>query len=705
MSKENEGMPFVPEEDLNLHENFEPIIAENGVIGPSEEKREEVPVPDAWATRMDTVQDLVALRSAQEKEKPKDEKPQGKKTMSLPQKGEGERSPDEGGKNKIGEDLNPSLPALGATPSVKVEGDPQQEKIRSREVVKQHAPRLEGREKKPKKEAVTIPLSSQNPTPAPKKSRRWPWVVAVLCFLFLGTITGIVPVEKIPFLRNLAYAMGFTKADTARMSFLRALLTWTDKTVGFSSSPEEGRSSLWARFFGTDTSAEEREDLVGLQARLERAGGKTSLIDIQALNALQRQKGRALDAIKNSALVNPGSEQGQDPAAMRDTDVSVHTEANQDKNDVFFGSDATAAMRNFQDGYDSVNTLKKLANPYIANGTPIDWLQNTAQRMMRSDVGLGGVNRGLQGTQVNWGNNTGGIGSGKPQKDLYFAWITSRMAQKTPNLMLKKALVDTGFMGADFPTMASNVVDYGGIQIDMASFQEDQESWREYLEWEKKCKAELDSSGRQVTQLEGDFNNLVRDSGKWDFPQNCAASNARNTPYEGTNFARNIGTIQTTCKQLQRAYDSLIDTCHMSVRTHQNNCDARINNSYAGYWQSFQNQCQAAFEQDFDVWWNQVKNTEPYLSQIQNNGEAAVKQNARSTYENGQWKIDGAKHTQENFVHEVVAPKIDKNQGDNVSIDSMVDVVIDQNGGSSDYFPSVDTTESVRNQLGENKTI
>jgi hypothetical protein len=35
----------------------------------------------------------------------------------------------------------------------------------------------------------------------------------------------------------------------------------------------------------------------------------------------------------------------------------------------------------------------------------------------------------------------------------------------------------------------------------------------------------------------------------------------------------------------------------------------------------------------------------------------------------------------------------------------MVGVVIDQNGGSSDYFPSIDAGESVKRHMEENKTL
>ena len=71
MGKEQEGMPFVPEEDLDLHEDFKPIIAENGLIRqPSSSQEDHTTGTDLAGrtfTHMDTVQDLVQIRSAEEK--------------------------------------------------------------------------------------------------------------------------------------------------------------------------------------------------------------------------------------------------------------------------------------------------------------------------------------------------------------------------------------------------------------------------------------------------------------------------------------------------------------------------------------------------------------------------------------------------------------------------------------------------------------
>ena len=59
----------VPEEDLNLHEDFSPIIAENGLIRqPKAPEVNEESLP-AFLTRLDTLQDLVQLRHAEQEAK------------------------------------------------------------------------------------------------------------------------------------------------------------------------------------------------------------------------------------------------------------------------------------------------------------------------------------------------------------------------------------------------------------------------------------------------------------------------------------------------------------------------------------------------------------------------------------------------------------------------------------------------------------
>ena len=128
-----------------------------------------------------------------------------------------------------------------------------------------------------------------------------------------------------------------------------------------------------------------------------------------------------------------------------------------------------------------------MSNPYIVNGKPIDWMTNAAQRMMQANTGLSGLNKELSSVQVNWGGVVQDKGPQKPHRDLYHAWITSRMAKHTQNVMLKKALAEAGFWDGEIPTSASGLM-FGGLQIDIDSLQEDQESWDEYLKFEKQCK-------------------------------------------------------------------------------------------------------------------------------------------------------------------------------------------------------------------------
>ena len=61
---------------------------------------------------------------------------------------------------------------------------------------------------------------------APFRSKKG-WIVLVLC-LFLFLTGAVIPVGSIPFLRNLAYAMGYSPDEAKEMSLLRALLSWHD---------------------------------------------------------------------------------------------------------------------------------------------------------------------------------------------------------------------------------------------------------------------------------------------------------------------------------------------------------------------------------------------------------------------------------------------------------------------------------------------
>ena len=641
MSEKNEGMPFVPEEDLDLHQNFQPIIAENGLIRPKKLPEDLTVSPDTTFTRMDTVQDLVQIRSAEEKAKEEAKKqeaapqaapapqpesnansvahvqtveagafapevppeksatPQEPAVPEQPAKPQAPAQPQEDSQSMpsslLSRDLPPDLPTIPFAQPISKKRKSKKERRKLKAALKE-------------KKTLTQTLAQQPVAllPAPKKRRRWLWLVAILCLLFLGMIGGVVPVENIPLLRNIAYAMGFSKNDTSRMSFLRALLTWADKGMkspGQNQQGTDGQASsghlmaLERLRMQRSAPINEEEDLGSLSSRMQREGGKTSLIDIQALNALQRQKGRRLDSIRGASMY---FDQGKEPeaAALRDDDVNVRTEANKDNGEVFFGSDAFNTNRDAKDGFDSVNEFKKIANPNIAGVNSVDWFTMTAQRMMKTDMGLGGVNKEFTSTHLNWGNNLNTVGKDKEHRDLYSAWISSRMSKYTSNLMVKKALADTGFMGAEVPTMASNAVGMGGILLDTDSLQEDREAWQEYLDFKKQCEAALGKYSKKIDDAVNDFNAIVKkakeDITSLGYPANCYEALPMTKLPE--TFTNNTVTIQRVCKDLDIGYKNLRDACDMTISSSDIACDS-LSDNYGTSFEKFHEGCNAYYIQ------------------------------------------------------------------------------------------------------------
>ena len=665
----------VPEEDLSLHENFAPIIAENGLIRQKkapEVNEESLP---AFLTRLDTLQDLVELRHAEQEEQEKQQEhkqtaaqetpvpAQNNSVSTLPAKEDSsavekpvldladsvsqqtidseqtqetpavtkevatlvtdiqetipENLPTEPAPN-FSEATSADLPTALRELSTEIVPVSEKTLTKTKKKSKSRSANKKPQAKKSAQQASAtgqdgVPPNNPDQTPqqSAKRRRRWPWVLAVLLCLFLGGISGLVPVEKIPVLRELAYAMGFSKDDTSRMSFLRALLTWTDKNIGlpgnWGGDGVEGPSLLARGGVGEGRSATGSDaDTAGLNIRVDRAGGKTSLINMQALNELQRKKGYALDGVRGAVKLNPGQEEADlGPAVLRDDAVNVRTESGRAQGDVYFGSDNSAINRNFKDGYDSVKTLARVKNPHIANGVPIDWLTNMTKRTMKTDTALGGVNKELNGTQVAWGSDVADVGEQKPHRDLYHAWITSRMSKYTPNLMLKKGLADSAFLGADIPTTASNVLSFTGIQVDMDSLQTDQKEWNEYLEWEKVCKEELSDKGAsgKIDNAINEYNNLFvqfndKATPNVGFPQDCSPDGL--SAQKQSEFVGKISTIVKLCNTVTNGYNVLREKCDM--HSFEGSCDTTIVQTYSTKWSSFQGYCEDKYKEAEEAW-------------------------------------------------------------------------------------------------------
>ncbi len=686
---------FVPEEDLSMHENFAPIIAENGLIRQPQLPDEET-ILTASLTRIDTVQDLVEIRQAEKKEKTLPPQPvpqelesvsaeplnpehtfaitsEEKPTLNLtPSPLEGE----EGHSSGAGETAQSTttLPAvIPATTTALV--TTQKPKRRKSSLFKKR--KKSSKQEKPiKKLAKEQPPAIPPTTPAPTQSRKsWRWLLAVLILLFLGSITGVVPVEKIPLLRSVAYAMGLTKDDTSRMSFLRALLAWADKTVGLPGnwSADTGRTSLFARRSTVENSTGlETSGTDGLNARMTRYSGQTSLINMAALQKLQREKGRPQDGLRGAIMPAPGQAEAQaGPAQLIGDHVEVRTESTRVQGDVYFGSDAGAINRDTRDAYDSSKMLTKVKNPHIADGKPIDWLSSMAQKMIRATNSLAGVDRELNNTKVNWQSSVMDVGDNKEHKDLYHAWITSRMSKYTQNNMLKKALADSSFLGADIPTVVSNVLSFGGVQVDAENFSRDQKEWQEYLEWEKQCKEELSdrgASGRIDRSIE-QYNNMFHsfnDQAELNlgFPLDCSPSGGVHDLNRRSAFEGRIHKITTLCDSVTSDYTVLGNKCLM--QSFSGTCDKSIRTKYSDLWNGFVQHCHQKYVEEEQKWKDEW---------CQQNKAACEAGTPPPPYPAAKWEEDAKAYTQEKWHTRIE------------------DEVLTETGAKSDYFSAVVRTE------------
>ena len=227
-------------------------------------------------------------------------------------------------------------------------------------------------------------------------------------------------------------------------------------------------------------------------------------------------------------------------------------------------------------------------------------MTNAAQRMMQANTGLSGLNKELSSVQVNWGGVVQDKGPQKPHRDLYHAWITSRMAKHTQNVMLKKALAEAGFWDGEIPTSASGLM-FGGLQIDIDSLQEDQESWDEYLKFEKQCKEALSVSTQEINQAFAAFQKIVvGGTEKLGFPANCYLALQEGDKGREI-FKNNTTTTQNVCSQLDAGYKKLETACKMEISHGTVDCSS-VSDGYQDMYNQFYNGCKAYYDEEKTAW-------------------------------------------------------------------------------------------------------
>lgn len=401
-----------------------------------------------------------------------------------------------------------------------------------------------------------------------RSKKAWAGIVLLLLLLFT---TGVVPVGKIPLLRHLAWAMGYSPEETERISFLKALLTWNEHTKIMRGELEDPDA---VAVFGKDGG------LLSAHERLEK-DKDSSLINLRAINAYLAKQGKQADLLQG-AYYTVDTGEGDTSPAVRLTGNSAKTQANASSPaEVFFGTDAYSLQRNPEDGFNSVDSLKKIANPHIAGASNMDWLSKMVDKAVLKDPDLQSITQKLDaGGALSQLSPITGVGRHKAQRDMYYAWLTSRTATRTPNVVLKKTLAAAGFDGAEMPRRVFDSSGFSGIGITTDTVVTDLDNIKLRIKQEEECNQALETSGEAlVTQLEAAKNGINTLSGS--FPKTCDDING--------DFTNRLSVLRNQCEQVKLAYADLGSSC--GVKTKAGREGTCTTNNLQGRYDQYANYC------------------------------------------------------------------------------------------------------------------
>lgn len=375
--------------------------------------------------------------------------------------------------------------------------------------------------------------------------KAWVFLIFFLVLLFIG---GFVPVGKIPFLRNLAYAMGYTPDETQKISLLRALFSWSEhQKILRGELPDPDELSIFGEGGGFLTASA--------------AKAQNKLINMRAVNASLVRKGRPADALKGSYYsIDTGENKQPSNIKLGNPNVSAATQANTTQTaEVYFGTDASVVARGKTDGFNSVNTLKKIKNPNIAGSGPDDWMGRLVDKATRSDAGLSDIAKNIDKNGML--TNLGGLqelGQSRAHKDLYHAWLYGKTARRTPNPVLKKTLASSSFDNAEMPRSVFTATGFSGVGINPDDVVADMDSVKKYLEQDKECQEAMSSVGNLVGDLKNQARTQIMGI-KGSFPATCG-------DVAGSSYSSRLAGVRSLCEQVNSSYSkTLRGKCSVAI--------------------------------------------------------------------------------------------------------------------------------------------
>lgn len=386
-----------------------------------------------------------------------------------------------------------------------------------------------------------------------RSKRAWFFLSIVLFLLAGGTL---VPVGKIPLLRNLVYAMGYTPEETFRLSLFQALFSWNEhQKILRGEIPDPNALDMFGPAEAAQRLAEQEK--IG-------KGVNNSLFNMKAINAARRRQGQGMEQVVsssgNSVEQDVDHEDNSPDVHLRNDNVVSNTQANSAKTgDVYFGQDTAAIVRDKNDGYDSINTLKKVTAPIagVSSSSGKDWFFRLVDKATRQDAQLGELEANLESRGLASGlGNVDKVGNSKADRDLYWAWLTGRAARRTPQLVLKKTLASTGFDGAELPKSVFTTSGFSGVGINPESVVADMDSVKKYLELDEKCQNALkatedDTYKNQIKQMRANINGL----------HNYVPSTCGDRGTKSASFSNTLRSIENECKRISASYTTIQKAC------------------------------------------------------------------------------------------------------------------------------------------------
>jgi hypothetical protein len=375
------------------------------------------------------------------------------------------------------------------------------------------------------------------------------WCVVIGTF-FLLYFTGIVPAGSMPLLRNFTRMMGYSEEEAKGMSFLQALLAWSDHNKR-----------------AQDEQAREQENRRKMQQLAENnavQSGKmlpSSLINWGEVNSSLREQGKQADSV-SGVDAEGRSGMGVAPVALAGAGEggNIRTDANNVANleDVYFGAVAGGVERNKNDGYDSFKMLAKVANPYQISSSGNDWIGQSATNAFWAESGVADLLQQVAETKGGgfvMNSNIREISDQRPRQDMYYAWLTARAGARTKDVWLMKTLAAAGFLGADLDRQMLTVSAVGnGLSFDEDAVLNDLENVEKRLEFEKECNETLAADGDQLTNNVRNMQMNISSLNE-QFPQTCAD--------DGAAFLGALNTISAQCNQINDSYEKLNKGCQI----------------------------------------------------------------------------------------------------------------------------------------------